>query len=169
VNVIWKSQIFKYARFKMLLSKKYLLTVAILVIIVGGFSSLIMREHFSYPRNQFGIDGSEDFQLTHLYNVNGSVGAEKTEFTATEKRKLMKFIGKLDYKEPLPSRTETIYGIPVQLKIIREDGSSIVFSLFSNVEEIEYDKDGNILNQNIYTTTEKQQNSIYEILGITKE
>ncbi|QHI71739.1 hypothetical protein [Aminipila terrae] len=150
-------------------SKKSLFVLIILVTTMVIFTALAMRDHFYYPENQFGIVESDSFCLTHLLNVNGVVGAEKTEFTPKEKRKIMNFLTSLQYKEPLPTRTETIYGVPVQIKVSKQDGRKLVFFLFSNIEVIEYDKDGDILKQNIYTTTEKQRSNIYNILGITQD
>ncbi|QHI71738.1 hypothetical protein [Aminipila terrae] len=150
-------------------SKKSLFVLVIVVTTTVILTALIMQNQFDYPKNKFGIEESDRFCLTHLYNVNGVVGAEKTEFTPKEKRKIMDFLASLEYKEPLPTRTETIYGVPVQIKVSKQDGSKIVFSFFANIEEIEYDKKGDILKQNIYTTTEKQQSNIYRILGIAQD
>ncbi|QHI71737.1 hypothetical protein [Aminipila terrae] len=148
-------------------SKKSLFVLVIVVTTTVILTALIMQNQFDYPKNKFGIEESDRFCLTHLYNVNGVVGAEKTEFTPKEKRKIMNFLASLEYKEPLTTPTEKLYGVPVQLKVSKQDGSNIVFSFDTDIGVKEYDKDKNILSQKIYTTGKMQRRNIYKILGIT--
>lgn len=142
-----------------------LILIAVSISILAG---LTIRDHLLYAENKFGIKGNESMSLSHLYNVNGVIGAEKTDFTQGERRKIMAFISELKYRETVPIQDETIYGVPVQLKVNRQDGSKVDFRLRDVIEVIEYDKNGNDVSKKIYTVSEKEKNKIYKILGIVR-
>ena len=139
------------------------------IILLAIFAALTLRNYLPYPENEFKITGKEPMCLSHLYNVNGIVGAEKRDFTARERQELMQFISQLEYKEPMPIQTETIYGVPVRLTVENKDGTKTIFSFNEDIGVKKYGKAGNVLSQGIYTTSEKQQNKIYKILGIERE
>lgn len=149
--------------------KKNKVILVLLAVVFSIFAGLTIWYHLPYAENKFGIEGNESMNLSHLYNVNGVVGAEKTDFTQGERRKIMIFLSKLKYKETVPLPKETIYGVPVRLKVNRQDGSIIEFRLRDVIEVLEFDKDGNTLYLKDYTVSEKQKNKIYKILGIVRE
>lgn len=141
----------------------------ILVIVIVTVVTFAIRNYLPYPENEFNITGKEPTCLSHLYNVNGTVGAEKTDFTAREHREIMNFISQLEYKEPMPIQTETIYGIPVRLTVENQDGGKTIFSFNEDIGIKKYGKNGKVLSQGIYLTSEKQRIKVLKIVGVVED
>ncbi|QIB69924.1 hypothetical protein Ami103574_11595 [Aminipila butyrica] len=153
----------------MLLSKKKWVIAVILVAVLAVIGGAALQSRQLCPENQFGIKEGDPFYLTHLYNVNGVVGAEKMQFTPKERRTIMKFLASLEHKKSLALPTETIYGVPVRLVVPEEDGSRTDFSFNEDIRLGRYDQNGKLLSLDSYTCSKRARSNVCKILGITWE
>lgn len=154
----------------MLLKKKRIILLLIILLMIISLLIIFVTYNKDFPPNQFNITETDPFCLAHSYNVNGKIGYEKTEFSSSEKRKILGFIASLDNEELLEEEP-TLYGIPAILTIKKQD-SQILFLLYStsNIRVVQMDDDENIISRKKYTTTLNHQKEMYRLLDLpTKE